>query len=88
MRFSAGTGFVSPGKRGLHHPGLDAAGPPLQRALAPPELFDPGPSSDADPAHPCPAIGAADPLVPPAADFGGTARPQGGASDLGAFEPL
>jgi hypothetical protein len=37
-------------KRILDHLGLDAAGPPLQRALAQPELFDPGPRYDA--AHP------------------------------------
>ena len=38
-------------KRILDHLGLDACGPPLSRALAPPELFDPGPSYDtADPA--------------------------------------
>jgi hypothetical protein len=38
-------------KRILDHLGLDASGPPLSRALAPPELFDSGPSYDtADPA--------------------------------------
>jgi hypothetical protein len=26
--------------------GLDSCGPPLRKALAPPELFDPGPSYD------------------------------------------
>jgi hypothetical protein len=31
-------------KRILDHLGLGASGPPLSRALAPPELFDPGPS--------------------------------------------
>jgi hypothetical protein len=40
-------------KRILVHLGLDARGPPLKRARAPPELFDPGPSYDAaDPAYP------------------------------------
>lgn len=34
-------------KRILDHLGLDASGPPLRRALAPPGLFDPGPSYDA-----------------------------------------
>jgi hypothetical protein len=38
-------------KRHLDHLGLDASGPPLSRARAPPELFDAGPSyQPADPA--------------------------------------
>lgn len=38
-------------KRILDHLGLDSCAPPLRRALAQPEFFDPGPSYDADPAH-------------------------------------
>ncbi len=38
-------------RRILDHLGLDSQGPPVARARAPPELFDPGPDYDvADPA--------------------------------------
>jgi hypothetical protein len=39
-------------RRILDHLGLDSQGPPVARAQASPELFDPGPGYDvADPAH-------------------------------------